>query len=137
VLYPVVRICYTKQSNDIEDENNLVLDVMLHHGVDNVRGGRYLNVLLTKEEISNIEWTVFYKKYEDVRKLLLLMNETTIRNNFCYRCGRDSHHEKCTYNKNRNGWYIDGRICYCERCGKENHDIEHCRSKTTYNGYKI
>lgn len=138
IMYPAVRICFSKPYVREEDWDDLVYQVMMHHSIENVRGGRYSKVHLNSDQYSEC-YTELLRRYitrlEDV--FAIPKQETRQRKNFCYRCGRDSHHKRCTYMKDRDGGHISGRKCYCERCGKANHDSNDCYSTFTYNGYEI
>lgn len=138
IMNPVVGICFNKMYEREEDHEDLVFQVMMKHGIQNVRGGRYSNVHLTTNQFAECYTEIIHRYTIKLEELFgIPKQETRKRKNFCYRCGRDWHHGKCTYMKDRDGRHISGRKCYCERCGKVNHDAEKCYSTFTYNGYKI
>lgn len=69
---------------------------MLQYGVDNVRGGSYIQIELFEEQITTLE--IKFSHYKDI----------SYDDTICTRCGRDSHtYEKC-YAKS----HISGNIIY-------------------------
>jgi len=59
--------------NDPFDEDKYVKKYMNMYGIDNVRGGTYCNIILSKEQKN------------------FLKNELKTVNNLCYRCGSHEH----------------------------------------------
>jgi hypothetical protein len=54
-LYKPIKIVKVIPGVDEFDEDSHVLRCMKAHGIDNVRGGTYSNVILSKEQLSYID----------------------------------------------------------------------------------
>lgn len=80
-LYKPIAIYKTYNNNSEFDEDNYTKLYMKLYGIQNVRGGSYSNINLTKNEI------------------YILNKELHTLNNECYRCGRKSHFIKNCYAK--------------------------------------
>jgi hypothetical protein len=84
-------------------------------GIDNVRGGTYCNVVLSKHQID------------------LLNKELCTTSNTCYRCGRNTHYaNNCYATTHINGNVLSNITCY--RCGRNTHYANNCYATTHING---
>lgn len=74
--YPVIRVMETIENSVSEDEDKITIRYMNQYGIDNVRGGRFSNAILSKRECETIEE---------------MLNITSIT---CYHCGGSDHFSK-------------------------------------------
>ena len=92
------------------------------YGINNVRGGSYVTIDLSDEEIS------------------FIMREIWTSKNACIRCGRSSHFVKdCNAKSDINGKNLtsieDQIICF--KCGRLGHISPNCYAKSDVNGKKL
>ena len=71
--YPAIKIIKSRPSGDPLDEDRAVLEQMRVHGIDNVRGGSYSNMTLTRVQLES---------------LTAQLNHAARR---CFRCGACGH----------------------------------------------
>ena len=109
---PIVNIETFPDCNDF-DEDKKVKELMLKHGIDNVRGGTYVQVYLT----------------EAVKTFIT--KELHGATDICWKCGEKGHFIKqCpTINK-------ESKIL-CQRCNRNTHTDEKCYAKTKRDGTAI
>lgn len=147
--YKPIEIIEIIQDCDDFDENKYTKIYMNKYGIDNVRGGSYTSLFLSKEQIKFLE------------------NEITGTTDKCYYCNNSGHFIKdCSlksqsYNNSEqeNYVYIEHKsnniydmffgviksisnivseftskknVCY--RCGRNTHFIKNCYAKTNING---
>jgi predicted GIY-YIG superfamily endonuclease len=101
--YPPVRTVETLYG----DENSVTKQLMMKHGIANVRGGSYCEIILPKH-------------VEDI-----LLRELRGDADLCFVCGADDH------------WGAACPQKKCTRCGRNNHSVENCYAATYLNGTKI
>jgi len=53
--YPIVRIELIEYSKDESDEDEITIKLMKKHGINNVRGGSYNNIVLSNDIINQIK----------------------------------------------------------------------------------
>ena len=142
--YHFVSVLNTKLVNHDLDEDNEVKKLMMEHGIDNVRGGSYSNIKLTKDQLTTLEHEFSHASGKCFRcgstdHYVVNCNKEIKkpRNNtqFCISCGREHNCRLCTYTSNRYGKRIG--IVFCERCGRSGHAVENCYAKSTHNGVVI
>ena len=125
--YPPKKIKKIINNCDDYDEDKYTKKYMAKYGINNVRGGSYININL-----------------EDYQ-LQALKRELIMTNNLCARCGRDGHFAKDCYAKtDADGNYIEEEeeeeeeeMYQCEYCDKifdtlkgcTFHENVHCKKK--------
>ncbi len=117
--YKVLRVLKTFDTNNLFEEDKYTKIYMNKFGIDNVRGGSYCTIILSKEQI------------------YLLNKELRAANNTCFKCGRNNHYVKNCYAKtNIEGKKTDNNK-KCFKCGRNNHYTNNCYAKININGEKI
>ena len=122
--YPVVRLAATIPCRNDFDELRVTLDMMRKHGIYNVRGASYLDVVLSPEQVA------------DIRRHLATAN------NSCFRCGaRDHFAAQCESNRQQQGSFSSNnwgpRSLGCQRCGRTSHSIHECYASFDASGRPI
>jgi hypothetical protein len=98
------------------DEETLTLEFMEKHGINNVRGGSYVQIELPKEQVQEIE-----------RKLASV-------NNACFKCGQQGHTvAECGSSSSSS----EEEEVVCARCGRDTHDASSCYAKTHVDGSEL
>ena len=88
------------------DEDTKVEKLMMQHGIDNVRGGSYSNIVLTNEQTD------------------ALTRKISHANNHCLKCDKPGHYAKdCNTKK---------LVVECSRCGRNSHTKEKCYATTLH-----
>lgn len=117
-LHPVSKILHIYPGKDEDDENEITLDCMRTFGWENVRGGKYCQIVMKNPPS------------------LLQSEENCKVTTFCSRCGRTSHQiEACFAKTNVKGQPLSppkAKSCYV--CGKEGHFAKHCAEKQRLDG---
>lgn len=84
-LYPPIGIISIHENCDDFDEDKYTLKTMSQYGIDNVRGGSYVNIVLSTDQISAIIQMVKGGK------------------NLCFKCGSSTHYiTKCPLKNQKN-----------------------------------
>ncbi len=108
--YPPVQVHEVKPDAARFDEDNTTLEYMEKHGIDNVRGGCYVQVVLPAEQRREIQ-----------RKL-------ASANDGCFNCGDSGHMvADCPAG-------LEAEPEGCTRCGRDTHDASSCYAKTHVDG---
>lgn len=154
--YKPIEIIEIIENCDDFDEDKYTKIYMNKFGIDNVRGGSYSRIVLSKEEIN------------------LIQKEIIGSTDKCYKCNKSGHFSKechlpinstiptdpnCQHtlpNKNNSIFNIfssviktlsniilecddyddsDKNVCY--RCGRNTHFVRNCYASTHINGYKL
>lgn len=105
-LYPPKKILSTHPVTSADDENNLTRKLMREHGIDNVRGGSYVQVHLPKEFVSTLE------------------AEFRGATNACFVCGTQGHYAK----------ECPTKTAPCSRCDRAGHTPAKCDRYTNSAG---
>lgn len=92
---------------DNYDEDKYTLMYMERYGIENVRGGSFVQIVLTQEQVKQIN---------------LQLN---MANDRCIKCGKRDHFEK------------DCKKIVCYRCGRNNHCANKCYAKKHVKGYYL
>lgn len=108
--YKPINLIESSLKTSEYDENNTVKKYMKKYGINNVRGGIYASINLSKNIIDLLE-----------KEFL---------NDLCYKCGSKGHFAKeydykefITYNK-----------LYCTRCLRNSHNIDKCYARSDITG---
>lgn len=138
--YRPKKIIETIETQDRFDEDKYVKKYMTLYGIDNVRGGTYSSLILSKNIISYLE------------------REITSMTDKCYICKNDGHFmSDCELNKNieklyKESKYIESNniinnIFYfiksifnttsCTRCGRDSHNKVNCYATYDLTGKKL
>ena len=125
-------------------EDSCVKELMIHHGMEKVRGGQYSNCQLSEAQEHELTRTIRHAA------------------NHCLQCGREGHYAKnCYARTDTSGRYITGKRITespararthervgrslgmpsnadkCFRCGREGHSSNSCYAKTDVSGRPI
>ena len=116
---PIEIIKIIKNSDDFEEDKQ-VKKLMSLYGIDNVRGGSYLQLELSQEQKN------------------LLQTELRSAQNQCVNCGKNNHFVKdCPIKINKNKKYINKQNNSCFRCGRQNHYANSCYATTHIDGSEL
>ena len=116
---PIEIIKIIKNSDDFEEDKQ-VKKLMSLYGIDNVRGGSYLQLELSQEQKN------------------LLQTELRSAQNQCVNCGKNNHFVKdCPVKINKNNKYIKKQNNSCFRCGRQNHYANSCYATTHIDGSEL
>jgi predicted GIY-YIG superfamily endonuclease len=111
--YPPLGCLSTKPKTSIFDEDNTTKELMIKYSIENVRGGSYVQCILSAAQIE------------------CLSIELSSACNTCFKCKQQGHYIKnCPMLKNNN---IKNNIkLYCIKCHRNNHNVENCYAKTIF-----
>ncbi len=73
-IHKPIKILDTREKKTKFDEDNITKEMMMKHGIENVRGGSYCKIELEEWQIKSLE------------------NEFKGVNNVCYKCGKSGHY---------------------------------------------
>ena len=107
-LHHPISIDKIIEDASIFDEDKITKEYMATYGIDNVRGGSYVTISLSKEIIKILE------------------KEISMALDKCLKCGQVGHFAKYCNTKK-----------VCAGCGKYGHTVSRCYAKTTLSGNKI
>jgi predicted GIY-YIG superfamily endonuclease len=117
-IFPPCEVIETLANMDPFDEDKMVKQYMQKYGIDNVRGGSYINQKLTQTQ------------------LIALRAELWRVQMACMRCGRSGHgHNSCYSNFDVDGNELiphgHDKIPTCTRCGRKRHSVDECVARLT------
>jgi predicted GIY-YIG superfamily endonuclease len=98
------------------DEDKFTKEYMVKYGIENVRGGSYI-----EEEL-------------DDTQIEMLEREMRMAEDRCTRCGREGHFAKSCYAKTE---LINAKQPTCYRCGREGHYSPECYASKHIKGYYL
>jgi len=119
--YKPIKIMKVIPTTSSFEEDKQVKEYMLKYGIENVRGGSYV-----QEEL-------------DDETMRFLKKELYGATDCCSRCGRSNHFVKnCYASTHIDGNFIietdDEEVVVCYRCGREDHYASDCYAKRHVNG---
>lgn len=112
--YKPINIIDIIKSNFVFDVDIIVEKYMNIYGINNVRGGKYNKLILSTNQIKQLE-----------KKILPT-------NNICFKCNKSGHYSDKCNNDNKDIWFITchkidkKNILYCFKCGSLNHYTYNC-----------
>jgi hypothetical protein len=121
--YKPIKVINLIPDCDNFDEDKYTLKYMEKYGINNVRGGTFCELKLSKDNLST-------KKK--------MLNGSTDK---CYICGENGHFAKDCYQDDDNlleeleNLLIDNDLCF--RCYRKGHYASNCYAKTTITGEEI
>jgi len=156
-LHKPIKVIETISGDDF-DEDKYTLKMMEKHGIDNVRGGSFCQIILSLCDIDTITRMLrgasnkCYKCGQtghfinscpskddldpDLQDFVKVDNDELEYINICYRCGREGHTVlECYARKHINGG--PPRIGVCYRCGSDKHWKITCKQTHNIYGYEI
>lgn len=106
---------------DVFDEDKITKKYMHSHGIDNVRGGSYIQMCLSEEQRVSLE------------------KEFITIDSRCFHCHQKGHFvSKCpTKQKKEKNEEVKHRWLPCQRCGFPSHTEKQCYAKFDVDGYSI
>jgi predicted GIY-YIG superfamily endonuclease len=113
---PIIPLSVTiRQETSIHDENNITKALMYKFGIDNVRGGAYVNVKLSREEKNVLE--------KEIRSV----------NDLCFTCGEKGHYIKDCNKSIVNNDNCNKLITNNDNCNKLITNNDNCNKLITNN----
>ncbi|MDD9878862.1 MAG: GIY-YIG nuclease family protein [Magnetovibrio sp.] len=110
--YKPLKVLEVKSGCDTYDEDKYTLKYMEKYGIDNVRGGSFCRINLTKENRSTIQ------------KMIKGASDR------CYKCGEEGHYaNECLFDSDEEEIYLkDEIISECDKMDKDNKKIERLKN---------
>jgi predicted GIY-YIG superfamily endonuclease len=130
-LYKPLRIVGVRPLKDAHDETNTTKDLMKTYGIDNVRGGAYVQIILPDHAEKSLT--------QEIRGAV----------DACFNCGREGHFvTECPITfRESNREPKDKKVSkmpkpreengICYRCGREGHYSPDCYARTHIRGYNL
>ena len=120
--YPVIKVKEIISDQSVFEEDRVVKEYMALYGIDNVRGGSYVQEFLSQEQKN------------------LLQREIRMAQDLCLKCGRNTHFvQDCHAQMDVNGNPIEQKrkTNSCQRCGRNSHSADRCFAKTHQDGSSL
>jgi predicted GIY-YIG superfamily endonuclease len=126
-MYPPLQIHEVTPAETVHDEDNLTFEYMMEYGVENVRGGIYVQTVLPDEQVREIE------------------RRRRMVNGLCVICGDAGHvasdcaGDRAPAKKKSSPPVSKQRrerepAPSCMRCGRDNHESSSCFARSHVNG---
>ena len=117
--YKPQKILEIIEDCDNFDEDKYTLKYMSQYGINNVRGGTFCELKLSKD------------KLDTIKKMIVSSTDK------CYVCGKNDHFAKDCYQDDAVSGNLFIDIDLCNRCHRKGHCTAECYAKTTITGDKI
>ena len=133
-LYHYQKLMSVSPMTSDFDEDKVTKEMMCKYGIDNVRGGKYVRVHLSPEEIKVIQDEISHAKGE-----CFICKKTGHLSRDCQRSKTKTNEqsERSRGTKRKEEIKEKKEKLYCERCHRNTHLDTQCNAFTTFEGGKL
>lgn len=141
-IHKPIEILAVEEAKTPFDEDRVVKTLMHEHGIEKVRGGSYVTVYLSAEQIRLLRKEIAMSTGACIICGMLghMANGCPSKagGTPCARCGRFGHDvAKCYAKKSKNGEPIVDDVQQCTKCGWGGHEASNCFAKRTKSGEPV
>jgi len=132
-IHPPIDVFQEHKSSDTTTDN-IVLEYMAKFGIENVRGGKYSQLILSTDQVIDILQNIRQNK-----DCCLACGHQThsiedCQSSICFRCSRVGHlADNCESLTNQYGWPLNS----CHKCGRLDHSTRRCRAHIDIYGRRL